>query len=61
MERHVALALLAFVVLQQARLDPSNTVGEVKRRLHLTALRGEQPASNVSMESSQRTQIMAAA
>ncbi len=61
MERHVALALLAFVVLQQARLDPSNTVGEVKRCLHLTALRGEQPPSDVSMESSQRTQIMAAA
>jgi hypothetical protein len=61
MERHVALALLAFVVLQQARLDPSSTVCEAKRRLHLTALRGEQPASTASIESPKRTQIMAAA
>jgi hypothetical protein len=61
MERHVALVLLAFVVLQQVRLDPSSTVGEVKRRLHLTALQGEQPTPDALMESPERTQIMAAA
>ena len=31
--RHVALALIAFVVLQQLRLRPKETLGEVKDRL----------------------------
>lgn len=48
MERHVALVLLAFVVLQQARLDPSETVGEVKRRLHLDAIRGNSTTDQTS-------------
>jgi hypothetical protein len=61
MERHVALVLLAFVVLQQARLDPSHTVGEVKRRLHLAVIRGEQPPTDTSIGPSKRGKIMLAA
>jgi len=61
MERHVALVLLAFVVLQQLRLAPSETVGEVKRRLHLTVIRGDQSTSGVASTSSKEGKIMAAA
>lgn len=61
MERHVALVLLAFVVLQQLRLAPSETVGEVKRRLHLTVIRGDQPTSGVAIASPAEGKIMAAA
>lgn len=49
MERHVALVLLAFVVLQQARLDPSETVGEVKRRLQLAVIQKDGATSETSM------------
>jgi len=42
--RHVAFALLTFVVLQVLRLHPEETLGEVKERLQLDVLRaGEQP------------------
>jgi len=61
MERHVALVLLAFIVLQQARLDPSETVGEVKRRLQLAVIQGGQPMRHVSMTPSQEDEIMRAA
>ncbi len=61
MERHVALVLLAFVVLQQLRLAPSETVGEVKRRLHLTVIRGDQSTSGVAIALPQEGKIMAAA
>ncbi len=61
MERHVALVLLAFVVLQQLRLAPSETVGEVKRRLHLTVIQGDQSTSGVAIASPQEGKIMAAA
>jgi len=61
MERHVALVLLAFVVLQQLRLAPSETVGEVKRRLHLTVIRGDQPTSGAAIASPEEGKIMAAA
>lgn len=61
MERHVALVLLAFVVLQQLRLSPSETVGEVKRRLHLTVIRGDQSMSGVAIASPREGKIMAAA
>ena len=61
MERHVALVLLAFVVLQQLRLAPSETVGEVKRRLHLTVIRGDQSMSGVAIASPREAKIMAAA
>lgn len=61
MERHVALVLLAFVVLQQLRLAPPETVGEVKRRLHLTVIRGAQPPSDASIASSEEGKIMHAA
>ena len=61
MERHVALVLLAFVVLQQLRLAPSETVGEVKRRLHLTVIRGDQSMSGAAIASPQEGKIMAAA
>jgi len=61
MERHVALVLLAFVVLQQLRLAPSETVGEVKRRLHLTVIRGDQSTSGVAIASPEKGKIMAAA
>jgi DDE superfamily endonuclease len=61
MERHVALVLLAFVVLQQLRLAPSETVGEVKRRLHLTVIRGDQSTSGGAIASPREGEIMAAA
>jgi hypothetical protein len=61
MERHVALVLLAFVVLQQLRLAPSETAGEVKRRLHLTVIRGDQSTSGVAIASPHEGKIMAAA
>ena len=44
--RHVAFALLTFVVLQVLRLYPEETLGEAKERLQLDVLRaGEQPAA----------------
>jgi hypothetical protein len=44
MVRHVALVLVAFVVLQQLRLDRAESVAAVKERWQLTATRqGEQP------------------
>jgi hypothetical protein len=61
MERHVALALLAFVVLQQARLDPSQTVGESKRSLHLRMIRGDEAAIGASIGHSTEGRIMRAA
>jgi len=62
MERHVALVLLAFVVLQQLRLAPSETVGEVKRRLHLSVIRGDESMSDATIASPQRGgEIMPAA
>jgi len=46
MVRHVALVLLAFVVLQQLRHDPSESVAAVKERWQLTITRqGELPPS----------------
>lgn len=35
MVRHVAFVLLTYVVLNQLKLDPSETAGEVKERLQL--------------------------
>jgi hypothetical protein len=61
MERHVALVLLAFVALQQLRLAPSETVGEVKRRLHLTVIRGDHSMSGAAIASPKEGKIMAAA
>jgi hypothetical protein len=61
MERHVALVLLTFVVLQLARLDPSETAGEVKRRLHLAVIQGGQTSPNGSRGSSQEGETMAVA
>ncbi len=61
MERHVALVLFTFVVLQRARLDPSETAGEVKRRLHLAVIQGQQTTPGSSIGSSQAGEIMAAA
>lgn len=58
MERHVALVLLAFVVLQQARLDPSETVGEVKRRLQLAVIQGDEAASVTIVAPPQRGKTM---
>jgi hypothetical protein len=43
MVRHVALVLLAFVVLQQLRHDPSESVAAVKERWQLTITRQGQP------------------
>ncbi len=60
MERHVALVLLAFVVLQQARLDPSETVGEVKRGLQLAVIRGDR-TPRAPIGPSNEGKIMAAA
>jgi len=60
MERHVALVLLAFVVLQQLRLAPSETVGEVKRRLHLSVIRGDESMSGAAIASASEGKIMAA-
>lgn len=39
MVRHVALVLLAYVVLSQLKLDPKETLGEVKERLQLYVTR----------------------
>lgn len=39
MARHVALVLLAYVVLSQLKLDPKETLGEVKERLQLQVAR----------------------
>jgi len=61
MERHVALVLLAFVVLQQARLDPSQTVGESKRSLHLMMIRGGEPVVGESIGYFTEGQIIRAA
>ena len=61
MERHVALVLLAFVVLQQLRLAPSETVGEVTRRLHLTVIRGDRSTLGAAIASPSEGKIMAAA
>jgi hypothetical protein len=61
MKRHVALVLLAFVVLHQLRLAPSETVGEVKRRLHLTVIRGDQSKSDATIASPEEGKIMPAA
>ena len=61
MERHVALVLLAFVVLQQARLDPSQTVGESKRSLHLRMIRGGEVLAGASIGHSKEDRIIRAA
>jgi len=61
MERHVALVLLAFVVLQLLRLDPSETVGEVKRRLQLEVLQGGRITLDTSMSFFEEESIIAAA
>lgn len=61
MERHVALVLLAFVALPQARLDPSETVGEVKRRLQLEVIQGSQTTRDTFMKPSEERKIIAAA
>jgi len=61
MERHVALVLLAFVVLQQARHDPSQTVGESKRSLHLRMICGGEPVVGESIGHSTEGRIMPAA
>jgi hypothetical protein len=53
MERHVALALFTFVVWQLARPDPSEMAGEVKRRLHLAVIQGDQTSPSISIGSSQ--------
>jgi hypothetical protein len=46
MVRHVALVLLAFVVLQRLRVDPAEPVGTVKERWQLAITRqGEPPPS----------------
>jgi SRSO17 transposase len=60
MERHVALVLVAFVVLQQARLGPSQTVGESKRSLHLRMIRGDEPVVGESIGHSKEGRIMRA-
>jgi DDE superfamily endonuclease len=43
MVRHVALVLLTFLVLQQLRLDPSESLGAVKERWQLAVTRQAQP------------------
>jgi hypothetical protein len=43
MVRHVALVLLAFVVLQRLRRDPAESVGAVKERWQLTITRQGEP------------------
>jgi hypothetical protein len=44
MVRHVGLVLLTFVVLQQLRVDPKESISAVKERWQLEALRqGERP------------------
>jgi hypothetical protein len=43
MVRHVALVLIGFVVLQQLRLDPSESLAAVKERWQLTITRQAEP------------------
>jgi hypothetical protein len=43
MVRHVALVLLTFMVLQQLRLDPSESLAAVKERWQLTITRQAEP------------------
>jgi hypothetical protein len=43
MVRHVALVLVGFVVLQQLRLDPSESLGAVKERWQLAIIRQAEP------------------
>ena len=43
MVRHVALVLLTFMVLQQLRLDPSESLGAVKERWQLAITRQGEP------------------
>ncbi len=43
--RHIAFVLLAFVVLQILRRDPSETLGAVKERLQLCLMQGSCPAA----------------
>jgi Transposase DDE domain len=43
MVRHVALVLLAFVVLQRLRIDPSEPIATVKERWQLTITRQGEP------------------
>jgi DDE superfamily endonuclease len=43
MVRHVALVLVGFVVLQQLRLDPSESLGAVKERWQLAITRQAEP------------------
>jgi hypothetical protein len=52
---------LVFVVFQQLRLVPSETVGEVKRRLHLSVIRGDQRKSGSVIASLAEGKIMATA
>jgi len=61
MERHVALVLLTFVALQLPRLDPQETVGEVKRRLQLEVVKGGTPSPTPSIGMSPRGDLMVAA
>jgi hypothetical protein len=42
--RHVALALIGFVLLQRLRLHPKETLGEVKDRLQREVMTGGLPA-----------------
>jgi hypothetical protein len=44
MVRHVAFALIAFIVLQRLRLRPEETLGEVKDRLQREVMTGGLPA-----------------
>ncbi len=60
-KRHAALVPLVFVVFQQLRLVPSETVGEVKRRLHLSVIRGDQRKSGSVIASLAEGKIMATA
>ena len=43
MVRHVALVLVGFVVLQQLRLDPDESVAAVKERWQLAITRQGEP------------------
>ena len=61
MERQVALVLLACVLLQLLRLDPSATGGEVKRRLQLAVLPGGRITLDTSMSFFEEEALIAAA
>lgn len=51
--RHVAFALLTFVVLQALRLHPEETLGEVRERLQLEVVHGyEQPPAPLKARAS---------